>query len=420
MRRKLFVILLSFTLLQVNAQVKDVNTNETGEDYDTEMPESMRSNIESQYNIWLKKNLISFENDCMSTNKSPVVADSLIIDRLSRIPTVIEMPFNEEVKKYITRYANSLRTKVSFMLGASNLYVPTFEKALDLYNLPIELKYLPVIESALDPLAVSRQGATGLWQFMLTTGKKYGLKHNSLIDERRDPIKSTWAAVNYLKDLYDIYNDWNLVLAAYNSGPGTVNKAIQRAGGVKDYWKICKFLPKETRGYVPAFIAANYIMTYYCEHGICPMTNELPETTDTIQINRDLHFSQVAEVCKVDIEELKVLNPQYKKDLIPGNSFACSLSLPSQNVALFVNNEKTIFDYKSDELFTKRREVEVDKSETKTTHSSLRKAKVRHKVRRGETLGTIADKYGVSVSKLKKLNHIRGTKITAGKTLKIR
>ncbi len=419
--RKIILSLLLFTSLQIFAQVNDNNTtNTTTEEYDAEIPESMRSDFQSQYNIWLKKNLVTDEKDCVSTDKSPIVDDSLIIDRLSRIPSLIEMPFNEEVKKYIIRYSNNLRSKVSFMLGAGNFYIPTFEKALDLYNLPIELKYLPVIESALDPLAVSRQGATGLWQFMLATGKKYGLQHNSLIDERRDPIKSTWAAVNYLKDLYDIYNDWNLVLAAYNSGPGTVNKAIKRAGGDKDYWKICKFLPKETRGYVPAFIAANYIMTYYCEHGICPMSNELPKATDTIQIAKDLHLNQVAEVCKIDIEELRMLNPQYKKDIIPGNSFVCSLRLPSDNTALFLENEKSIFEHKSDELLTKRKVVALDDKVSSSSHNKSKHASVRHKVRSGDTLGSIAQKYGVTVSQIRRLNGIKGSRITAGKTIKIK
>lgn len=184
----------------------------------------------------------------------------------------------------------------------------------------MELKYLPIIESALNPVAVSRQGATGLWQFMLGTGKIYGLKNNSLIDERRDPIKSTWAAARYLKDLYAIYQDWNLVLAAYNCGPGTINKAIRRAGGATDYWTIYNYLPKETRGYVPAFIAANYIMTYYCEHDICPMETQLPSATDTIHIHKDLHLQQVAEVCSLNIDQLRSLNPQYKRISFPATA----------------------------------------------------------------------------------------------------
>ena len=196
------------------------------------------------------------------------------------------MPHNDVVQKFIDRYSGRLRHSVSYMLGASNFYMPIFEEALEAYNLPLELRYLPVIESALNPTAVSRVGATGLWQFMLVTGKHYGLKVNSLVDERRDPVKSSYAAAHYLSDLYKIFGDWNLVIAAYNCGPDQINKAIHRSNGSRDYWQIYPYLPKETRGYVPAFIAANYIMTYYCEHNICPMTTRLPAKTDTIMVDR--------------------------------------------------------------------------------------------------------------------------------------
>lgn len=420
MKKLLFIIFLGASLFQTKAQVNTivVHSEEMGKDEVIDLPESMQSDTENMYNLWLKKRYISSDNDCKTTDVNPEVSDSLLMDRLSRIPTLMEMPFNDAVKKCIERYAKDLRKKVSFMLASGNFYIPTFEKALDLYDLPTELKYLPVIESSMDPTAVSRQGATGLWQFMLATGKNYDLQYNSLIDERRDPIKSTWAAAHYLKDLYNIYQDWNLVLAAYNSGPGTVNKAIRRAGGVKDYWKIYNFLPKETRGYVPAFIAANYIMTYYCEHGICPMESTLPEATDTVQINKDLHLQQVSEVCKLDIDELRMLNPQYKKDIIPGNSLVCSLRLPSSSIAAFIDNEKTIFDYKTDELLTKRKQVSIEESAASSKVSS-HKAK-HHKVRKGDTLGGIAKRYGVSVSQLRRLNHIRGNNITAGKSLRVK
>ena len=240
-----------------------------------DLPEGMLSETDSLYLDWISKHYIDMSENCTMTSENPVVSDSIYIDRLQRIPAIIEMPYNEIVRKFIDMYATRLRQKVAFMLSANNLYMPIIEEALDLYDLPLELKYLPVIESALNPTAVSSQGAVGLWQFMLRTGKVYGLKTTSLVDERRDPIKSTWAAARYLKDLFDIYHDWNLVLAAYNCGPGTINKAIRRAGGATDFWTIYNYLPKETRGYVPAFIAANYIMTYYCEHNISPMDMNL-------------------------------------------------------------------------------------------------------------------------------------------------
>ncbi|MDO4757506.1 MAG: transglycosylase SLT domain-containing protein, partial [Parabacteroides sp.] len=276
--------------------------------------------------------------------------------------------------------------------------------------------YLPIIESALNPKALSRQRASGLWQFMLRTGKIYGLENNSLVDERRDPVKSTWAAVRYLKDLYNIYDDWSLVLAAYNCGPGNVNKAIRRAGGNKDYWAIYPFLPKETRGYVPGFIAANYVMTYYCEHGICPMDSQLPASSDTIHINKDLHLQQVASVCNIDIEQLRSLNPQYKKDIIPGNSKVYSLRLPYNTANLFIEREDSIYAFDEKKYLNKRKTVAV----SDLSNSKNAKGATYHKIRRGDTLGGIARRYGVSVNQLRRLNGIRGNNIRAGKTLRIR
>ena len=380
-------------------------------------PESMQSDMDSLYWDWQSKYLITIDENCQSTPNNPVISDSIYIDRLSRIPSVIEMPFNEIVKKHIEAYTGRLRNKVSFMLAAANFYMPLFEEALDTYDLPMELKYLPIIESALNPTALSRQRASGLWQFMLRTGKIYGLENNSLVDERRDPIKSTWAAVRYLKDLYNIYKDWSLVLAAYNCGPGNVNKAIRRAGGNTDYWAIYPFLPRETRGYVPGFIAANYVMTYYCEHGICPMESQLPTTTDTIHINKDLHLQQVASVCNLDIDQLRSLNPQYKKDIIPGNSKVYALNLPNNTASLFIEREDSIYAFDAKKYLSKRRTVAVN--EAKVSSVSNKNAKY-HKIRRGDTLGGIARRYGVKVSQLRSLNGIRGNNITAGKTLRIR
>lgn len=407
-------------IIGANAQNKTitVHSQTTGKDEVIEIPESMQSEMDSLYWDWQSKNHITMGENCEMASANPVVSDSIYMDRLSRIPSIMEMPYNEAVKKFIDMYATRLRGKVSYMLAATNFYMPIFEEALDLYDLPMELKYLPIIESALNPVAVSRQGATGLWQFMLGTGKVYGLENNSLVDERRDPIKSTWAAVRYLKDLYAIYQDWNLVLAAYNSGPGTVNKAIRRAGGATDYWTIYNFLPKETRGYVPAFIAANYIMTYYCEHNICPMDTQLPAGTDTIHVNKDLHLQQIADVCNLSLDQLRGLNPQYKKDIVPGNSELCVLRLPNNTVSTFIERQDSVFAYKADEFLTKRKTVAIKES------SPARGSKgsgnpVYHKIRNGETLGSIAQKYRVSVTKLKKWNNLRGTNITAGKSLRV-
>lgn len=303
------------------------------------------------------------------------------------------------------------------MLAASNFYMPMIEEALDTYDLPMELKYLPIIESALNPKALSRQRAAGLWQFMLKTGKIYGLENNSLVEERFDPQKSTWAAALYLKDLYKIYQDWTLVLAAYNCGPGNVNKAIKRANGSKDYWELYPFLPKETRGYVPGFIAANYIMTYYCEHGICPMESQLPTISDTIHIHKDLHLQQVASVCNIDIEQLRSLNPQFKKDIVPGNSKMYALRLPNNTVNTFIEKEDSIYAFEAKKYLNKRNVVKVsDGSQVKGKSGGAKY----HKIKRGDTLGGIAARYKVSVKQLRALNGIKGNNIRAGKTIRVR
>lgn len=397
-----------FGLTHVQAQT---NTEDL-----TDFPETMQTDLDSLYLDWHSKKLIFVDENCKNLSVGPTVSDSVYIDRLSRIPSIIEMPYNEIVKKYIEAYTGRLRNKVSYMLAASNFYMPMFEEALETYDLPLELKYLPIIESALNPKALSRQRASGLWQFMQRTGKIYGLENNSLVDERQDPLKSTWAAARYLEDLYKIYNDWNLVLAAYNCGPGNVNKAIRRAGGSKDYWDLYPFLPKETRGYVPGFIAVNYVMTYYCEHGICPMESQLPAVSDTIHIHKDLHLQQVASVCDIDIEQLRSLNPQYKKDIIPGNSKVYALRLPENMACQFIEKEDSIYAFDAKKYLPKRKVVAVSDG----TNVKGGKGAVYHKIRSGDTLGGIAKRYGVSVRQLRNLNGIRGNNIRAGKTLRIR
>ena len=406
--RNLFLgIALIFGISCVQAQTEKENLSE--------FPETMQSDMDSLYLDWQSKNFLQVDENCRMLPEGPVVSDSVYIDRLSRIPSIIEMPFNDIVKKYIEAYTGRLRNKVSFMLAAANFYMPMFEEALDTYDLPMELKYLPIIESALNPKALSRQRASGLWQFMLRTGKQYGLETNSLVEERFDPQKSTWAAVRYLKELYDIYKDWNLVLAAYNCGPGNVNKAIRRAGGSTDYWELYPFLPKETRGYVPGFIAANYVMTYYCEHGICPMDSQLPAISDTIHIDKDLHLQQVASVCDIDIEQLRSLNPQFKKDIVPGNSKVYALRLPNNTVNTFIERQDSIYAYEASKYLGKRRTVAVSDGTAKNS-----KGAQYHKIRNGENLGSIARRYGVSVNQIRNLNGIKGNNIRAGRTIRVR
>ena len=417
----LFVLLTAVP--RANAQTVDVVIHENGTERkeSIELPQSMTYPLDSLLNDWKAKTYIDLGKDCSTTNQNPQFSDSVYIDRLARIPAIMEMPYNDIVRKFIDQYAERLRQQVSFMLSACNFYMPIFEEALDAYGLPLELRYLPIIESALNPTAVSRAGATGLWQFMINTAKIYGLESNSLVDERRDPIKSTWAAARYLKEMYDIYKDWNLVIAAYNCGPGNINKAIRRAGGKTDYWEIYNYLPKETRGYVPAFIAANYIMTYYCNHNICPMETNIPANTDTVQVSKQLHFEQIADICKVPKEEIKSLNPQYKKEIIPGNIKPYTLRLPIEAISTFIDNQDTIYAHRASELFRNRRTVAVKQtSSSRTTQAVAGKGKLSYyTIRRGDTLSTIAEKLGVRVSDLRKWNGLSGSRITAGKRLKI-
>lgn len=420
--------LILFFLLastQVKAQSVDITIKENGTERQEsiDLPKSMTYPLDSLLNDWKAKNYIDLGKDCSTSEVNPLFSDSVYIDRLSRIPAIMEMPYNEIVRKFIDMYAGRLRNQVSFMLSASNFYMPIFEEALDAYNLPLELKYLPIIESALNPSAVSRAGASGLWQFMLATGKMYGLESNSLVDERRDPIKATWAAARYLKELYAIYGDWNLVIAAYNCGPGTINKAIRRANGKTDYWDIYNLLPKETRGYVPAFIAANYVMTYYCDHNICPMETNIPASTDTVQVSKNLHFEQIADICGISIEQIKSLNPQYKKNIIPGDSKPYTLRLPQSHISIFIDQQDTIYAHRADELFRNRKTIAINDntppSSTRAKASAGNGKLTYHKIKNGETLGTIATKYRVRIKDIQSWNGLRNTKITAGKQLKI-
>ena len=413
----LFVTLLTSPLCAQESVDVVIKENGIERQESIDLPRSMTYPLDSLLNDWKAKTYIDLGKDCSTSHENPLFSDSVYIDRMSRMPVVIEMPYNEIVRKFIDMYATRLRNQVAFMLSACNFYMPIFEKALDAYDLPLELKYLPIIESALNPSAVSRAGAAGLWQFMLRTGKLYGLESNSLVDERRDPIKATWAAARYLKDLYAIYNDWSLVIAAYNCGPGNINKAVRRAGGKTDYWTIYNFLPRETRGYVPAFIAVNYIMSYYCKHNICPMETNIPEATDTILVSRNLHFKQVTDLCHVPMDELKSLNPQYKREIIPGESKPQTLRLPLDAISAFIDNQDTIYAHRQAELFKNRRVVAV--SDTKPRAVAGKGKPTLYKIRRGDTLGQIAERFHVRTNDLRLWNGIVGNRITAGKTLKI-
>lgn len=418
-----------------NEKEEIIVTDNDGKEEEIDVPEAMDFEVDSLLNLFYSKTYLQPDNDCNLKDENVTYPKEVYIDRLKRLPNVMEMPYNDIVQKFIDRYTGRLRHSVSYMLGASNFYTPIFEEALEAYGLPLELKYLPVIESALNPQATSRVGAAGLWQFMVATGKQYGLEINSLVDERRDPIKSSYAAAQYLRDLYKIFGDWSLVIAAYNCGPENINKAIHRANGEADYWKIYPYLPSETRGYVPAFIAANYVMNYYCEHNICPMRTKLPAKTDTIIVNRDVHFKQIAEVCGIDIDELRTLNPQYRRDIVNGSSKPSVIRMPATVTNTFIANEDSIYNYQAETLFTRRSLVEVDnttKVSSSTKSSSSRKSVSRKKkrtrrtrsksvtIRKGDTLSEIAERNNTTVKKLRQLNNIKGNNIRAGKKIRVK
>ena len=353
-----------------------VVTGKDGNEEIIEVPEGLIIDESADNADYLERKYLTPDTTAVMQNVIPVYDQQVYIDRLKRMPTAIEMPWNPVVQKFIDRYSGRLRRSVSIMLGAQNFYMPIFEQALEVYDLPLELKYLPVIESALKPNAVSRVGATGLWQFMVATGKRYSLKVNSMIDERRDPVKASYAAAHYLSDMYQIFGDWALVIAAYNCGPGNIMKAIQRSGGKKDYWEIYPYLPSETRGYVPAFIAANYIMTYYCEHNITPATTTLPEETDTIMLYQNLHFKQVAEVLGIEMDELRSLNPQYRRDVVTGYSEPTDLRLPKEYISKFIEKQDEIFAYDVSDIM--KRDV-VDVNEAKYAYKTSKRSSYRKK-----------------------------------------
>ena len=356
--------------------------------------------------------------ECTSDTIIAELPDSIYKARLRALPFVIEVPYNEIVRRYILRYVKHNPRQLASLQRKADYYFPLFEDILGKYDLPFELCYLPVIESALNPQARSHMGAVGLWQFMPATGKKYGLEVNSLVDERMDPIRSTEAACRFLKALYSIFGDWNLVIAAYNCGPGNVNKAIHRAGGKRDFWSIYPFLPKETRGYLPIFIAASYAMNYAQVHGICPASEMLYPVTDTIMTAERQHLKQIAANLDITLEELRRLNPQYARDIIPGGK-DYALCLPIDLSGTYIDQQDTILAYNAKELIHNRRD-EIDLLQRTSVNGAYSVNGVTYyKIKEGDTLGGIAAKFRVSVKQLKAWNGLTSDFIRAGKTLKI-
>ncbi len=385
----------------------------------------LEQNIDSLLNVYyINQSLESMVDDAaFEVNDSlvPDFPDSVYIERLGNIPSVIDLSYNRLVKNYINVYTKKRRDQVRYMLAVSDFYFPIFEQVFDLYDVPYELKYLAIIESALNPRAVSRAGAVGTWQFMYSTARSYGLRINSLVDERKDYLASTHAAAKFLKNLYRIYGDWTLALAAYNCGPGNVNKAIRRSGGKRDFWEIYYYLPRETRGYVPAFIAATYAMNYYPEHYLGKKPLEIELHTDTIMISEKLHLQQVSEVLNIPVKQLRDLNPQYRYDIIPATaSQRYSLAIPLTQVSAFIDLKDSIMTYKDSVYFNREKMITSPSSVNSRYQVDLpadKYDKIYYTVKSGDNVGYIADWYDVRTSDLRYWNNIRRNLIRSGQRL---
>ena len=368
---------------------------------------------DSLLSIWYSHRQAYAEDDINldSVKFASNVPDEVYIERLKKMNSFITLPYNDIVRNYIIMYSEKMPTRMAHMLGLCNYYMPIFEEILNRYDMPEELKAMTIIESAMNPRATSRVGAKGMWQFMYGTAKQYGLHIDSFVDERMDPVKSAEAAVQYLQDAYEIFGDWNLAIASYNCGAGNVNKAIRRAGGSRDFWSIWPYLPRETRGYVPAFVGALYTMKYYKEHGIKPEAVGMPVAVDTFYINKQLHLKQVSELTGAPLEELKDLNPQYKHEIVPGHEREYILRLPYNYTNQFIEFEDSLYKHKADVYFNP---------------ATIKKIKdggdgelIIYKVKSGDYLGKIAGQYRVSVAQIKKWNNLKSNDIRVGQRLTI-
>ncbi len=437
-----FRILLSFIMLQIvsfagilHSQIEMIdsldhpgNANVQEFQLDWDYYRGFDKNLDSLYNLWYvnqaealryTQNDHSFPQDSNWTSSLALPADSILIARLDSIESIIDLPYNSIVRSFIDVYTVQKREKVAIMLGLSDYYFPMFEEILMEKSLPTELKYLAVIESALNPRAVSKAGATGLWQFMYATGRQYKLEINSEVDERKDPIKSTYAAAMFLQDLYLMFDDWTLALAAYNCGPGNVRKAIARAGGKRNFWDIYYHLPRETRGYVPAFIAASYAFNYYQEHNYHPVKLDIPLTTDTILVSKEIHLTQISEVLFIPIDLLRDLNPHYQRDIVPAKKKQYVLRLPHQEVVNFIVLHDSIYQHNRDYLFDPSRRNQAPSKTGSYGAPPKNSVKLVYVVKAGDNLGVISQKYNVSINDLRAWNNIRNNLIRIGQKLTV-
>ncbi len=381
-------------------------------DEDDDLPEDLLPQIDSLLEVWYAGHYLSAMESDETSATGPTFPDSVYIQRMQSLPTLIEMPYNTEVRKAIDLYTVRNRKSTSIILGLFPIYEDIFVEALMRYGLPIELKYLPIIESALRPKAYSRMGAAGMWQFIYSTGHKYNLSVNSLLDDRYDVRMASDAAARHFKDLYEIFGDWSLAISAYNCGAGNVNKAIKRSGSV-DFWEMYPYLPRETRGYLPAFIAINYVMNFYHEHEIYPAAASISPATDTLHINKNLHMGQLADLCDIPIDEIKAYNPQYISEIIPGAYRTCVLTLPTKYIMPVLDAGDSLYVHETEKYFPKSKSVWID------DEMMNRRTYIEHKIKNGETLSTIAVRYHTTVKNIKSWNNMTSDRIRAGKTLKI-
>jgi membrane-bound lytic murein transglycosylase D len=414
MRFKAILIFFFFAVVKVSA-ASDLDTVFVKADRSSDR---IARDLDSLVNTWYVKiaikNNIGEKEDTVGFS----IPDTLYVSRLSKINSIISLPYNSIIKNHIEVYTIKKRAKFSAVLGLKDYYFPMIEDVFDSYGLPAELKYMAVIESALNPGVVNgRSGATGMWQFMYSTGRMYGLTINSIVDERRDPVKATHAAARYIKDLYAIYKDWVLVIAAYNCGPGNVNKAIKRSGNKKDYWDIYYRLPKETRGYIPQYIAANYAVTYYADHNLVPLPLNIPVATDTIMVNKDIHLAQISEVMGIPLGELQALNPQYKTGLVPGSSSPQTLTLPMNHLGDFIDLNDTIRQYKPEIYLNKSTRI-ADPTRSAYISTNIKgRTKLIYTVKEGDHIGFVAEWYKVKISDLRNWNNIYKNHIKVGQKL---
>jgi membrane-bound lytic murein transglycosylase D len=412
-RKKIILVVLIILPFYLNASPVNDTIIVKGDD-STDM---ITRNLDSLMSSWYVNLALKNFPDSSADSVIGEFPDSVYKERIGRINSIIKLPFNGIIRNHIHVYTVKKREALQAILGLSDYYFPMIEDIFDSYGLPAELKYMAVIESALNPNAVSRVGATGLWQFLYSTGKFYGLTINSVVDERRDPVKATHAAARYIKDMYDIYHDWILVIAAFNCGPGNVNKAIRRSGNRKDYWQIYYRLPRETRGYIPQFVAATYAINYYKDHHIQPLPVNIPLAVDTIMINEDIHLSQISEVMDIPLGELRALNPQYRIGLVPGNSEPRSLTLPMNHLGDFIDLTDTIRNYKP-EVYLSDKNITVNPSRSTYYPPDVKgKTKLYYTVKEGDNLGYIAEWYNVGLSRIRYWNNIYSNTIRIGQRI---